>query len=76
MWREGAAIALFHLINKFLKLQMLLLKNEKVGKHKKNWDEMSTNLFQNEATLKEDVQDLGNKWDSKYKYINDNNALI
>jgi hypothetical protein len=28
---------------------------------KKKWDEMSTNLFQHEATLREDVQDLGNK---------------
>jgi hypothetical protein len=37
---------------------------------------MSTNFFQHEATLKKDVQDLGNKWDSKYKYIDDNNALI
>ncbi len=37
---------------------MLLLKNEKVGKHKKNQDEMSNNL---KATLKEVVQDLGNK---------------
>jgi hypothetical protein len=37
---------------------------------------MPTCLFQQEATLKEDVQDLGNKWDSKYKYIDDNNAYI
>lgn len=40
---------------------------------KKNWDEMSTNLFQHETTLRKVVQDLRNKWNWKYKYIDDNN---
>lgn len=53
-----------------------LEKMKKLENIKKNWDEMFTNLFQHEATLRENVQDLGNKWDSKYKYINDNNPLI
>ncbi len=40
---------------------MTLEKMKKLENIKNNWDEMSTNLFQHDATLREDVQDLGNK---------------
>jgi hypothetical protein len=38
-----------------------LEKMKKLENIKNNRDEMSTNFFQHEATLKKDVQDLGNK---------------